>query len=259
MGYPGPHGRYETKDSGERANLPGGMVRDTEAGKARFDLLLVPGLPYEEQPLTQHAELMARGAEKYDAHNWLKGVGLYPETEDEVEQRFISSLLRHAIQLACGADDEDHASAVMFNATGLKLRRKVLARQREEGREIFHSMCCESCSDECPAPSTATVRKVEYVVPITQADVEDAASMAEFEADLLDRALVDVGYVKDYREILDGKRRVFDDGTGSFSIWTETAPGSGWFLSGSPYTEVPASLADLRDAYGDKLTQKESI
>jgi hypothetical protein len=56
---------YETKDSGARAEFDSGMKRDTEDGKARFDLLLAEGVPYEAQLLTRFAELMARGAVKY--------------------------------------------------------------------------------------------------------------------------------------------------------------------------------------------------
>lgn len=43
---------YETKDSGKRHEWPSGMVRDTEAGKERFDLLVAKELPYEDQFLT---------------------------------------------------------------------------------------------------------------------------------------------------------------------------------------------------------------
>ncbi len=100
---------FETKDSGKRVEFESGMVRDTEEGKARFDLLFPLGVPYEAQMLTRFAELMSRGAEKYNARNWEKARG-----EAELS-RYRSSALRHLVQWANGKDDEDHAAAVMFN------------------------------------------------------------------------------------------------------------------------------------------------
>ena len=100
---------YETKDSGVRAEFASGMVRDTEAGKARFDLLFPLGIPYGQQILTRFAELMERGAVKYEERNWEKADG-------KVEyDRMKRSALRHMIQWFVGETDEDHAAAVMFN------------------------------------------------------------------------------------------------------------------------------------------------
>lgn len=100
---------FETKDSGERAKYDSGMVRDTEKGKPRFDLLIPEGVPYSEQMLTRFAALMARGAEKYTPRNW--------ELADGPAElaRYKSSALRHLIQWITGETDEDHAAAVMFN------------------------------------------------------------------------------------------------------------------------------------------------
>lgn len=100
---------FETKDSGQRAEYDSGMVRDTEEGKPRFDLLLPEGVPYREQVLTRFAELMARGAQKYNARNWELAQGR------EELARYKSSALRHLMQWATGEEDEDHAAAVMFN------------------------------------------------------------------------------------------------------------------------------------------------
>lgn len=98
-----------TKDSGEHELYASGMVRDTEEGKARFDLLIPDDVPYAEQMLTRFAELLARGAEKYSARNWELARG-------EVElARYKSSALRHLMQWVSGETDEDHAAAVMFN------------------------------------------------------------------------------------------------------------------------------------------------
>lgn len=107
-----PYGRppqYITKDSGKREEYDSGMRRDTQDGKARFDLLLVPGLPFEEQFLTRLGQLLARGADKYGDRNWQKA-----NSPEELE-RFVSSGLRHMVQWASGEVDEDHAAAVAFN------------------------------------------------------------------------------------------------------------------------------------------------
>lgn len=100
---------YTTKDSGERSQYESGMQRDTEAGKARFDLLIPLGVPYEEQFLTRVAELFGRGAVKYDDRNWEKA------DSDAEMARMKSSAYRHFMQWLCGETDEDHAAAVVFN------------------------------------------------------------------------------------------------------------------------------------------------
>lgn len=114
MGYekdadPRKIGKFETKDSGARAAYDSGMVRDTEEGKARFDLLVPLGVPYQEQILTRFADLLARGAEKYSARNWEKA-----NSQAELD-RYKSSAFRHFMQWITGETDEDHAAAVMFN------------------------------------------------------------------------------------------------------------------------------------------------
>ncbi len=94
--------KYQTKDSGERIKFDSGFQRDTTTGKPRYDLI-----PHEMT--TRLAELMARGAEKYDADNWRKAT-------DPVEiARFKQSAYRHFIAWFRGDEDEDHASAVEFN------------------------------------------------------------------------------------------------------------------------------------------------
>jgi dATP/dGTP diphosphohydrolase len=103
---------FVTKDSGKRAEFESGMVRDTQEGKPRFDLLLPEGVPYADQFLTRFAMLMARGASKYEDRNWEKASG-----EAELA-RFLSSLLRHTIAYVCGETDEDHGAAICFNVMG---------------------------------------------------------------------------------------------------------------------------------------------
>lgn len=97
--------QVETKDSGVRETFAGGMVRDTQAGKPRFDLI-------EQDMLWRWAALMARGAEKYGDDNWRKAIG-----EPELK-RFKASAFRHFMQWLRGDADEDHAAAVFFNVAG---------------------------------------------------------------------------------------------------------------------------------------------
>ncbi len=198
---------FETKDSGERAEFTSGMVRDTQTGKARFDLLIAAGVPYEAQFLTRFAELMARGAEKYADRNWEQA-----NSQEEID-RMKSSALRHLMQWASGDRSEDHAAAVCFNLLAAETTRYKI--DRAERVEIMHSMC--DVTDPCPDEPKRT--------------------------DPLDGILV---------------RRVFDDGTLTYNIWTETSPGSDYFLSTSPHTSIPTSLADLRRVY-PTLTEKEGL
>jgi hypothetical protein len=97
---------FETKDSGERKVFDSGMQRDTTTGKT--DYALVASGPM----FKRWAELMTRGAIKYDRNNWLKASGT-PELE-----RFRESAFRHFVQWFFGEKDEDHAAAVFFNING---------------------------------------------------------------------------------------------------------------------------------------------
>jgi hypothetical protein len=94
--------KFITKDSGKRIKFKSGFQRDTNDDKVRYDLI-----PHEMT--TRLAELMTRGAIKYDSNNWRKA-----KTEEEIN-RFKESAYRHFIQWFRGDNDEDHASAVTFN------------------------------------------------------------------------------------------------------------------------------------------------
>lgn len=96
------HGQFITKDSGQRTEFASGMVRDTDDGKPRYDLIPI-------LPLRRLAELYARGATKYQARNWEQA-----NSAEELE-RFKASFLRHAYQALDGARDEDHWSGAAFN------------------------------------------------------------------------------------------------------------------------------------------------
>lgn len=102
MPYKITRAEFTTKDSGERAQFDSGMVRDTDAGKPRYDL--IPLLP-----LKRLAELYARGAQKYAERNWEQA-----NSQAELD-RFKASAFRHLAQALNGERDEDHWSAVVFN------------------------------------------------------------------------------------------------------------------------------------------------
>lgn len=111
---------YLTKDSGERAQYANGGQRDSEKGKARFDLLCPLNVPYDDQLLTRAAELMGRGAEKYTDRNWEQF------SDRAAWDRARSSAFRHFMQWFAGEDDEDHAAAVVFNLMAAEYIRGVL-------------------------------------------------------------------------------------------------------------------------------------
>lgn len=123
-------GDFETKDSGSRQHWDSGMQRDTEEGKARFDLLHPVGVPYADQLLTRFAELMGRGAVKYEDRNWEKA-----NSEAEIS-RAKSSAARHFEQWLTGETDEDHAAAVMFNLLVVETTSWKLQQQEEEDLEV---------------------------------------------------------------------------------------------------------------------------
>lgn len=103
------------KDSGERAKYETGAVRDTNANKGRFDLLPA----YAIQRLAKHYE---KGAKKYAARNWEKGIPL---------GRYLDSAIRHLFNHLDGQRDEDHMAAAFWNVAGFieteeRIRRGVL-------------------------------------------------------------------------------------------------------------------------------------
>lgn len=116
--------KFVTKDSGKREEYPSGMRRDTQENKPRWDLLFVPGVPYEAQPLYRVAALMQRGAEKYGDHNWTLA-----NSEEELA-RFRASAARHFAQWMSGEKDEDHMAAVWFNLQAHAVLEWKLANQK---------------------------------------------------------------------------------------------------------------------------------
>lgn len=135
-------GEYLTKDSGKRDHFDSGMVRDTQKGKARFDLMFPVDVPYDQQMITRFAKLLARGAEKYGDRNWEKG-----DSDKEIA-RARSSALRHMMQWACGETDEDHAAAVMFNIMMVETVSFRLAGKMQKEDLVFVSPPnCDLCGE----------------------------------------------------------------------------------------------------------------
>lgn len=102
---PDPKGanRFIIKDSGERQEFESGMVRDSQEGRSRPDLIS----PFFEDRLGIH---LARGAKKYNERNWEKGAKF---------SRFWASLNRHVMLQGQGDRSEDHLAAIVFNAMGI--------------------------------------------------------------------------------------------------------------------------------------------
>ncbi len=96
-------GYTEVLDSGVREEFSTGSMRDTRAGKGRFDLL--PG--YSLFRLARHYE---NGAKKYGDRNWEKG---------QHTSRFLDSAMRHLVLYGMGSREEDHLAAAAWNAFGL--------------------------------------------------------------------------------------------------------------------------------------------
>lgn len=109
---------FVTKDSGERVAFESGMVRDVEAGKTLYHLV------YSGPMFERWAQLLTRGAEKYDEDNWMLANG-----EKELK-RFRKSAWRHFIQWQRGDVDEDHAAAVFFNINGYEYVKARLEKAR---------------------------------------------------------------------------------------------------------------------------------
>ena len=87
------------KDSGERQTYPSGAQREPQKGRGHFHLL-------QTEAIRRLAIVLEKGAEKYSARNWEKGLPL---------SRFLDSTFRHLLQLFDGDTTEDHAGQAMWN------------------------------------------------------------------------------------------------------------------------------------------------
>lgn len=109
------------KDSGTRRSFDTGAQRDAVQGKGRFDLT-------SYFPLKRYAQHMEKGAIKYAARNWEKGMPL---------SVFLNSLENHLQKLKAGFTDEDHAAAVLWNIAGFieteeRIKRGLLPKELDD-------------------------------------------------------------------------------------------------------------------------------
>ena len=105
---------YALKDSGEKAAYSTGAQRDTRAGKGRFDLL-------SPIALRRLAAVAEKGAEKYDARNWEKGIPM---------SRLLDSAKRHLNQYQEGHRDEDHLAQAMWNCMAAIHTKEMIDRRQ---------------------------------------------------------------------------------------------------------------------------------
>lgn len=112
---------YIVKDSGQRKQFGGGMVRDTEEGKVDYTNLL-------HGPMMERwATHLTKAKVKYPdvtpgTPNWTLAGG-----EEELA-RFRQSAFRHFIQWIQGDTDEDHAAAIYFNVNGAEYVKEKLGK-----------------------------------------------------------------------------------------------------------------------------------
>jgi len=93
---------FDVKDSGQRTEFAGGMVRDS-AEKTDY-LLALDGPMFK-----RWAEHLTKGAKKYSARNWMKA-----NSQAEIDHA-MKALGHHFLQYIEGETDEDHAAAIFFN------------------------------------------------------------------------------------------------------------------------------------------------
>lgn len=171
----GPGEAFVTKASGTKAQHSDGVVRDTEEGKPRFDLMFPKGVPFEQQLMTRVAELYYRGGKTYGMRNWENS-----ETEETLAHHE-AALWRHMMKFYLGVKDgEDHAAAIVWNVNAVDLTRRKIAEKREAdktlGRETAgHSMDLDRLQDEAERLGFKLVSKVD----VAMADYNQACDVWE--------------------------------------------------------------------------------
>ena len=96
----------DLKDGGTRKTYGIGAQKEDDSkteGKGAYHLL-------PTHPIRRVAEIYRKGAMKYSARNWEKGIPL---------TRFLDSAKRHLDQFAEGMEDEDHLHQAIWNLFGL--------------------------------------------------------------------------------------------------------------------------------------------
>ncbi len=89
-----------------------GSVRDSRAGKGRYDLL-------PPRAILEVAQRFEMGADSYGDRNWEKGQPL---------SAYLDSGIRHAFNVLEGKTDENHAAAAAWNMLAfLETRARIAA------------------------------------------------------------------------------------------------------------------------------------
>jgi hypothetical protein len=134
---------HVTLDSGKRAEYDSGMVRDTEEGKERFDLLYPLNVPYEAQLVTR-------------AFTWVDQNG--PTwTVDDIEEhlgRLYEDIHEHIVRWVLEDQSGDHAAHAFGSILALVAAdhpdwlaalRQIAAPWRVEGCLNCNTHRCPGC------------------------------------------------------------------------------------------------------------------
>jgi len=98
-------------DGGKRQHFDTGAQREPCDGKGSYELIS----PFF---LKELAIVLEKGAKKYNARNWEKGMPL---------SRYVNSALRHINQELIGMTDENHMAQAAFNIMAFIHTRKMIA------------------------------------------------------------------------------------------------------------------------------------
>jgi hypothetical protein len=151
---------FTIKDSGERSEFEGGMVRDSAGGKLDYTSLLFGPM------LDRYIAHLTKGREKYPDPE--PGVPNWTLAQGEAElQHAKQSLLRHVFQFLRGERDEDHAAAVWFN---VNLIEYIRHRQMTDAWEGPQACGCPDCvrlraSKQAERAADLEQLKAEWVPP----------------------------------------------------------------------------------------------
>lgn len=120
------------KDSGARRQFATGAVRDTVTDKPMPELIS----PIAMERL---GAWLARGAKKYSARNWEKGMPL---------SSILGSAFRHMLKIMMRRRDEDHEAAFLCNAmfllhTSDQIRKGLLPKELDDLPRYRRTRLCK--------------------------------------------------------------------------------------------------------------------
>ena len=184
----------DMQDSGQRQEFGTGAQRDTAEDKPRPELIS----PFAEERL---GHWLRRGAEKYEARNWEKGMPF---------SRCVASLQRHLIAVKKGERDEDHLAAILFNAMALihyqeMIERGVLDADLDDLPDYTPRYSVHHYLDQ-PKPKSKPLN-VPWIDP------NEPVSPMGNQADSYEHASED-GWSLDFNQLRDRvERRIFEEST----------------------------------------------